>query len=535
VLTRWSLGGGALGGAVVAAAFLALRPAAAEPLSDAEKIERLEKQSELLQKQLDRQNELIRQLQQAVSRAGKKTEKETEVAKRSQPPVNRKKEETELAKRPEPSVISTEAARHSPPPTNAEILRGNEPAVPITLPQYAGIKFTFWGWLEAATIFRNHNQVNDMLTVFNAIPYPNSPLYNEHEFHGSARQSQFSLLAEGNIDPAQKLTGYLQFDFLAVGLESNYLVTNDWPFRLRHAYITYDNDNWGFHLLAGQEWSMMMPNEVGIVPRKELIPLTINANYLVGYQFTDNWQVRLVKDFDKKVWLGVSLENPATNLAPGIPDTVNGLAINVTNTGTGGFLNGVPVTPSVAPDIIEKVAWDPDWGHVEALAIQRFFVSNTVCVIAAPTGCIVGTTSDKTSFGAGVGGNILVRVIPNYLELMGGVMYGRGIGRYGAGSLPDVTIGPYGSLVPLTAFHAWAGIQVYPWDGLTLYAYGGIEQNNASYFGTFGYGNPGYDNSGCMTPTAESFATGTSATCVADNKRLFDVKAGFWQNLYNGP
>jgi hypothetical protein len=234
-----------------------------------------------------------------------------------------------------PSQRSLAGRKRGARPTNAEILRGNAPALPITLPQYAGVKFTFWGWLEAATIFRNHNQVNDMLTVFNAIPYPNSPLYNEHEFHGSARQSQFSLLAEGNIDPAQKLSAYLQFDFLAVGLESNYLVTNDWPFRLRHAYITYDNDNWGFHLLAGQEWSMMMPNEVGIVPRKELIPLTINANYLVGYQFTDNWQVRLVKDFDKKVWLGVSLENPATNLAPGIPDTVNGLAINVTNTGVG--------------------------------------------------------------------------------------------------------------------------------------------------------------------------------------------------------
>ena len=37
-----------------------------------------------------------------------------------------------------------------------------------------------------------------------------------------------------------------------------------------------------------------------------------------------------------------------------------------------------------------------------------------------------------------------------------------------------------------------------------------LEQNQASYFGTFGYGNPAYDNSGCMTPTAASFATGTS-------------------------
>jgi hypothetical protein len=384
-------------------------------------------------------------------------------------------------------------------------------------------------------VFRDHNQVNDMLTVFNAIPYPNSPLYKEHEFHGTARQSQFSFLAEGNIDPAQKLTAYLETDFLGVGLESNYLITNDWAPRLRHGYVTYDNDNWGFHLLAGQQWSMMIPQEVGIVPRKELIPLTINANYLVGYNFTDNWQIRLVKDFDKKIWLGLSLENPATSLAPGIPDTVNGLAVNVTNTGTGGFLNGVPVTPNQAPDIIEKVAWDPGWGHLEGLAMQRFFTDNTACLTAAPTGCAPGTATQKTSFGASVGANFMVRVIPHYLEVMGGMMYGKGIGRYGAGGLPDVTIGPDGSLVPLTALHAWAGIQFYPWEGLVLYGYAGLEQNQASYFGTFGYGNPAYDNSGCMTPTAESFATGTSATCVADNRRLVDAKIGFWQDLYKGP
>jgi hypothetical protein len=131
--------------------------------------------------------------------------------------------------------------------------------------------------------------------------------------------------------------------------------------------------------------------------------------------------------------LGLSLENPATSLAPGIPATFNGLAVNVTNTGTGGFLNGVPVTPSIAPDIVEKVAWDPGWGHYEALAIQRAFVDNVLCATAAPTGCIAGTANRKTTFGYGVGGNFLLPVIPKYLELMGGVFYGRGIGRYGAG------------------------------------------------------------------------------------------------------
>jgi hypothetical protein len=114
-------------------------------------------------------------------------------------------------------------------------------------------------------------------------------------------------------------------------------------------------------------------------------------------------------------------------------------------------------------------------------------------------------------------------------------MWGRGIGRYGAGNLPDATIMADGSLSPLAAVHAWAGIQYYPWKGLTLYAYAGMEQTQASYFGEFGYGNPAFDNSGCMIPTVASFATGTSTTCVADNKRLTDAKIGFWQDLYNGP
>jgi hypothetical protein len=149
-----------MGGALVAGWLLTWDCAAAQPLSDAEKIERLERQSELLQKQLDRQNELIRQLQREVSRSRRPTDKkETEVAKRSEPLVNRTQDETRLATRSEPTVFSTEPARPSSPPTNAEILRGNAPAVPITLPQYAGVKFTFWGWLEAATIFRQHNQV----------------------------------------------------------------------------------------------------------------------------------------------------------------------------------------------------------------------------------------------------------------------------------------------------------------------------------------------------------------------------------------
>jgi hypothetical protein len=70
----------------------------------------------------------------------------------------------------------------------------------------------------AETVWRQHNMVNDIGTAFATF----SPLYNEHEFHGTARQSRISLLIEGNIDPYQKLSGYDDSDFLGVGNTSNY-------------------------------------------------------------------------------------------------------------------------------------------------------------------------------------------------------------------------------------------------------------------------------------------------------------------------
>src|ERR1700733_5229315 len=260
--------------ALVASLLLTWDSVAAQSSSDTEKIERLERQTELLQKQLTRQNDLIEKLQQEVSRTTKKSaKKETELARPSAPSVNRNEAAAEPAKRSQPLVDTVEQPKYVP--TEAEILSGIQPAVTPTLPQFGAIKFTFWGWLEAATVYRNHNTVNDMLTVFDAIPYPNSPLYKEPQFNGTARQSQFSLLAEANIDSTQKLSGYLEWDYLGVGTESNYLVTNDWAQRLRHVYSTYDNDDLGIHILGAQNWSMMMPMEFGIVPRKELIPLTI--------------------------------------------------------------------------------------------------------------------------------------------------------------------------------------------------------------------------------------------------------------------
>ena len=263
--------------------------------------------------------------------------------------------------------------------------------------------------------------------------------------------------------------------------------------------------------------SRELRHRVGITPRTENIPLTVDANYVVGFNLVRQWQLRFVKDFGPMFWLGVSVENSATvDAIQGATTTgsvtsvtVNGVVANISNIGTG-FLNTVPVTPDLAPDIIVKAAFDPGWGHYELFGLQRFFTDNTFCSVSAPTGCVVGTTRSRTSSGTAVGGSVLLPVIPKYLDFQASALYGRGIGRYGTSAVADVTIAPDGSLAPITALQATVGLVAHPWEGLDVYAYAGLEQFKAKFFNAggspFGYGNPNFDNSACMFPTATSFA-----------------------------
>ncbi len=491
--------------------------ASAQAGSDSDKIARLERQTELLQKQL-------KELQSEIAQTRKRTAKV------------------------EARQATYAAAPPPPPPARGPILKA--PALAIG----DKVKVTLGGFLAAESVWRQRSEVADMGSNLGGIPYPFSPLYHENEFHGSARQSRISLLIEGAIDPQQKLTGYFETDFLGAGTTSNYNQSNSWAPRLRQAYGAYDNMDWGFHVLAGQAWSLLTQNQVGITPRKENIPLTIDASYVDGFNYTRNWQVRLVKDFGPSVSLGVSVENPASIIAASTATApagtggafssggiVNGVVTNFSNPG-GSFLSGASITTNEAPDIIEKAAFDPGWGHYEAVALQRFFNDSTLTCALGP--CIAGssaqagTSSDHTAFGWGVGGSVLVPIVPKYLEFTGNVLYGDGIGRYGAGQLPDVTIASDGSLTPLKGLQAMVGLVGHPTEGLDVYAYAGLEQVEAKYFNSgttlLGYGNPGFSNVGCTLTTPSSFAGATPSNCIANNRRLEEVTIGFWQNLYKG-
>jgi hypothetical protein len=432
-----------------------------------------------------------------------------------------------------------------------------KPAKLVKAPPPPPVKMTWGGFLAAESVYRQRNTVSDMGTPFTSIPYQFSPQYDEHEFRGSARASRLSLLVEGTIDPMQKLTGYYEMDFLGVGITSNYNQSNSWAPRLRQAFFTYDNSGSGFHLLAGQAWSMLTQNTVGITPRKENVPLTIEANYLAGFNYTRNWQIRLVKDFGPMASFGLSLENPAEQVyaaagAVGNGGTFNGLIVNWANAGnsflgSGAFVNAF--NTETAPDIIGKAAFDPGWGHFEAVGLVRFFTDNVftcsvvvaggVCPVAGAAGVAnVGTAGSKITVGEGIGGSVLLPVVPKFLDVQASALYGKGIGRYGASQLSDVVVTSDGTLSTITALHVMAGAVAHPWAGLDVYGYGGFERADTNLFissagAVLGFGNPTLLNTGCGVVTGASFTGGTS-NCAAVNKEVDMATVGFWQNIYKG-
>jgi type II secretory pathway pseudopilin PulG len=54
------------------------------------------------------------------------------------------------------------------------------------------VKITLGGFFASETVYRTRNLVADDGTNFTGIPYPNSPQFNESEYHGDARPTRIT-------------------------------------------------------------------------------------------------------------------------------------------------------------------------------------------------------------------------------------------------------------------------------------------------------------------------------------------------------
>jgi hypothetical protein len=397
-------------------------------------------------------------------------------------------------------------------------------AEPSTAIQAGPVQLTFGGFTALEAVSRNRNEGADIGSDFNTgIPFPYQSIDHLPEFRMSARQSRFSLLADNQLSSAVDAQAYLETDFLSAAVTSNSRESNSYTLRMRHFYALVQNRDTGWSLLAGQTWSLVTLFSRGLAVRSEVTPQTIDAQYVVGFNWARSPQLRVVKSWNGKVALGLSFESPQAVISAG----PNAPAALVNQSGLGSGLENSTTTYSLdfVPDTVLKLAFDPGYGHYELYGIARGFRDRF------PNN---GAGTNYTTWGGGGGGGMVLPLLRR-LTFQVSALAGDGIGRYGSAQLPDVTVRPDGAFATIPAVQVLAGFVAKPDPRWTLYLYGGTEQARRTAFsnpaGTlgYGYGSPLYNNSGCDSPT------GSASTCVANTRSIRQVAGGFWWKYYQGP
>lgn len=389
-----------------------------------------------------------------------------------------------------------------------------------------GITLTPGGFIEAAGIYRSHNENGDVTSTFGNIPFSGTANSQLSEFRGTARQSRITLLAESQINK-WKVSGYYEADFLGAAPTANELESTSFNLRQRQLWGQAESQN-GFSVLAGQSWSLITTDRKGLAPLHELIPLTIDSQYVVGYNWARQWGARVTKKFDDHVWAAVAIENPETNLGViNPPAGVFGFntSPNAQSPNSQFTLNNVPgatgISTDLAPDFVGKVVFEPGWGHYEIKALGRLFRDR-----------IAGSNHVT---GGGGGGFGVVLPASKKLDVVLEGLFGMGIGRYAGSVGADVTLRPDGTIVPIRSLQTLGGLELHPTSKWDLYAYGGEEYyGRADYVNALGkgvgYGSRLADNSGCSveipTPTQ---------LCQAQVRNIWQVQPGFWYRFYKGP
>ncbi len=380
---------------------------------------------------------------------------------------------------------------------------------------YKGIRLTPGGFLELAGVYRQHYQGNDIATSY-AIPFPNNHPSYVSEGRFSARQSRVSMLAQGNVNKSTVLTMYGEFDFLGGAQTANANESNSFNPRVRHLYgaIDWNHDAGGIHFLAGQTWSLVTMNTKGITPRNELTPPQIEAQYIPGFVWARQPQVRLTVDTaDHKLWAAISAENPATTVVGTVPAIVT----NTAPAGSG-YDSANTLSLNGTPDFVAKVAYEGNVAgrtlHVEGFALSRTFTAHV-------NG---GGNVNKSGYGFGAG--VVFQAVPNVLDLQASVLGGKGIGRYGSAQLSDITFAADGTIQPVRELLMLGGGTLHVNKMLDVYVFAGQEQEYADDLGGgYGVGLTTANNSGCFTE---------GGTCSGNTRRIRQLTGGFWQKIYNG-
>ncbi|GAB6967291.1 hypothetical protein JCM25156A_13280 [Komagataeibacter kakiaceti JCM 25156] len=400
-----------------------------------------------------------------------------------------------------------------------------------------GVSVRLGGFIDFSNIYRSKNLTSGPATSWGSFPYANSPNAHTGEYRPSAQLTRLSVLLQGSPTKDETLSGYIETDFGGAAGTANSYQTNSYTPRIRQAYMTYSNTKWGFHVLAGQAWSLTTGYTQGLLSRHEQLPPVVDNNQIPGIVFTRVPQIRFIKDFGRKWWLGLSLEAPQVAYAasgstgdhPMLTngDTLasSGTALLYSNAGSGMLNPNAKYSMDVAPDIVLKGALDTKPAHYEIYGLARWFKA----MAQAPNGPI----KERISFAGGVGGDVTVHVIPRFLQFTGNVLAGEGIGRYGPGMLPDATFKADGTPAPIPEIIGSMGLIGHPTPNLLVYLYGGVESSGRrTYTGKDGF-QYGYGVNDLALHSCDVEKI-TGGSCDAQTHTLADLTVGGWWHVLQG-
>lgn len=415
---------------------------------------------------------------------------------------------------------------------------------PLAL-HFKGITITPGGFLAAETVWRGRSLAADINTPFNALPLPGSSQSSLTEFYASGRQSRVSMLAEGKLS-STRLTGYVEADFLSAGITSNNNQSNSYSLRQRQLWGQAALHGWT--VTGGQMWSLVTETKKAVDNRTEALPMTIDAQYTVGFSWARQFGFRVAKNINNKLWLAASVENPQTTFA------AHGNANNFVlgNAGNAGGLYNPTANYSFnsAPDFILKAVLEPGFGHYELFGVINQFRDRVFpCAEASetsPCGTITAPSTDgafnDSRTGGGIGANARVTLFKK-LDLGAHFLGGNGIGRYGTAGLPDATVHSDGRLALLRAYQALGTIEWHR-PKFDIYGNAGAEYVDRHWDidpisgKPVGYGSPLFNNSGCYSetlPGGNGFTPGALSNCNGDTRNVIEGTLGFWYRLYDGP
>jgi hypothetical protein len=371
------------------------------------------------------------------------------------------------------------------------------------------------GFMDLTNTFRSTNSGTSLQTDFGSIPYNNVLQGRLTEDNFSAANSRIGFRVDARVKDVNVLA-YYESDFVGgIGNAAfnTQVSSNSLLYRIRLYWVDLRKNK--YEVLAGQSWSMITPNrkQISALPADLFYSQVIDVNYMNGLTWGRIPGIRFLYHPSEKVTMGVSLEQSTQYFGGsgggGVPVLPAALATAISPELDQKLINGIQ-TPRLAPDVIGKIAFDPNSRvHFEfAGVVSEVRLFNPL------------TQQYFTQAGEGGSVNGNFEIIKN-LRLITNNFWSAGEGRYLFGVAPNFIVQANGKPSVIHSGSTVSGLE-YQRNNTQLYTYYGgvyIKRNtavDADGNTSIGYGFTGSPNS--HNRTIQEGTAGLTQTIWRDGK-----------------